>query len=150
MEETNKTLVGYTEIENVENVFNNLMEWDKAKFIRKYFKQYITPQDIANDVCYAQEVLYHCDDDDLIDATVEQCDHHSILLNMPYSSITSYVNSCGDNNDETTLEDFTQQEILEYVANNCTMDDIADVMGFDAISDYVLNGSNNADSYDEY
>ena len=38
-DETNKTLVGYTEIENVENVFNNLMEWDKAKFIRKYFKK---------------------------------------------------------------------------------------------------------------
>ena len=149
MEETNKTLVGYTEIENVENVFNNLMEWDKAKFIRKYFKKYIAPEDIANDVYYAQEVLQHCDSDDLIDATVEQCNHHSILLNMPYSSITSYVSSKGDN-EETTLEDFTQQEILEYVANNCTMDDIADVMGFDAISDYVLNGSNNVDPYDEY
>ena len=35
-------------------------------------------------------------------------------------------------------------------ALNCTMDDIADVMGFDAISDYVLNGSNNVDPYDEY
>jgi len=149
MEETNKTLVGYTEIENVENVFNNLMEWDKAKFIRKYFKQYISPSDVANDVYYAQEVLSHCDSDDLIDATVEQCDHHSILLNMPYSSITSYVSSKGDN-EETTLEDFTQQEILEYVANNYTMDDIADVVGFDAISDYVLNGSNTVDPYDEY
>lgn len=149
MEETNKTLVGYTEIKNVENVFNNLMEWDKAKFIRKYFKQYISPEDIANDVYYVQEVLSHCDSDDLIDATVEQCDHHSILLNMPYSSITSYVSSKGDN-EETTLEDFTQQEILEYVANNYTMDDIADAVGFDAISDYVLNGSNNVDPYDEY
>ena len=149
MEETNKTLVGYTEIENVENVFNNLMEWDKAKFIRKYFKQYISPSDVANDVYYAQEVLSHCNSDDLIDATVEQCDHYSILLNMPYSSITSYVSS-KDDNEETTLEDFTQQEILEYVANNYTMDDIADAVGFDAISDYVLNGSNNVDPYDEY
>lgn len=149
MEETNKTLVGYTEIENVEKVFNNLMEWDKAKFIRKYFKQYIAPSDIANDVYYVQEVLQHCDSDDLIDATVEQCDHYSILLNMPYSSITSYVNSKGDN-EETTLEDFTQQEIMEYVANNYTMDDIADAVGFDAISDYVLNGSKNVDPYDEY
>ena len=149
MEETNKTLVGYTEIENVENVFNNLMEWDKAKFIRKYFKQYIYPSDIANDVYYVQEVLSHCNSDDLIDATVEQCDHYSILLNMPYSSITSYVSS-KDDNEETTLEDFTQQEILEYVANNYTMDDIADAVGFDAISDYVLNGSNNVDPYDEY